>query len=87
MGYNTFMEKNEQKKSASSFAVEIDREEDGRWIAEISDIPGAMAYGATKAEALRRAYAVALRTLADTVEQGSMPPIVSSLLGHGMARR
>lgn len=81
------MEKIEKKKRVSSFAVEIDREEDGRWIVEIPDIPGAMAYGVTKAEALRRAYAVALRTLADTVEQGSMPSIVSSLLGHGMARR
>ena len=69
------------------FAVELDREKDGRWIAEIPDIPGAMAYGVTKAEALRRAYAVALRTLADTVEQGRTPQVVSSLLGHGMARR
>lgn len=81
------MKKTGQKKGASLFAVEIEREEDGRWIVEIPDIPGAMAYGATKVEALRRAYAVALRTLADTVEQGSMPSTVSSLLGHGMARR
>jgi len=81
------MKKTGQKKGASLFAVEIEREEDGRWIVEIPDIPGAMAYGATKAEALRRTYAVALRTLADTVEQGSMSSTVSSLLGHGMARR
>ena len=81
------MKKTGQKKSIFSFAVEIDREEDGRWIAEISDIPGAMAYGATKTEAFRRAYTIALRTLADIVEQGSMPSMISSLLGHGMARR
>ena len=81
------MKKTEQKKSISPFAVEIDREEDGRWIAEIPDVPGAMAYGVTKAEALRRAYAVALRTLADSIEQGSVPSLVSSLLVHGMARR
>lgn len=81
------MKKIGQKKGSSFFAVELDREEDGRWIAEIPDIPGAMAYGATKAEALRRAYAVALRTLADTVERGSMPSPLSYLLGHGMARR
>ncbi len=81
------MKKTGQKNGTSLFAAEFDREEDGRWIAEISDIPGAMAYGATKTEALRRAYAVALRTLADTVEQGSMPSVISSLLGHGMARR
>ncbi len=71
------MKRTEQKKSISSFVVELDREEDGRWIAEIPDVPGAMAYGVTKAEALRRAYAVALRTLADTVEQGSMPSLIS----------
>lgn len=81
------MKKTGQKKAVFPFAVKVDREEDGRWIVEIPDIPGAMAYGTTKAEALRRAYAVALRTLADIVEQGSIPSAVSSLLGHGMARR
>lgn len=81
------MKKTEQKKGISPFAVEVEREEDGRWIVEIPDIPGAMAYGTTKAEALRRAYAIALRTLADTVEQGNTPSFISSLLGHGMARR
>ena len=81
------MKKTGQAKSIFPFAVEVDREEDGRWIAELSDIPGAMAYGATKAEALRRAYAVAFRTLADTIEQGNMPSMVSFVLGHGMARR
>jgi len=75
------------KKETTFFVTELDREEDGRWIAEIPDIPGAMAYGATKAEALRRVYAIALRTLADTVEQGSIPSLVHHLLGHGMARR
>ncbi|MDP4007254.1 MAG: type II toxin-antitoxin system HicB family antitoxin [bacterium] len=80
------MKKIKQKKGVFPFAIEVEREEDGRWIVEIPDVPGAMAYGTTRAEALRRAYAVALRTLADTVEQGSMPSAVSSLLGHGMAR-
>lgn len=81
------MKKIEQKKGVFPFAVEVEREEDGRWIVEIPSIPGAMSYGVTKAEALRRAYAVALRTLADTVEQGNASSLVSSLLGHGMARR
>ena len=75
-----------QKRGTPLFAVEIEREEDGRWIVEVPNIPGAMAYGTTKAEALRRAYAIALRTLADTVEQGRKHSIVSFLLGHGMAR-
>lgn len=73
------MKKIEQKKGIFPFAVEVEREEDGRWVVEILSIPGAMAYGVTKAEALRRAYAVALRTLADTVEQGNASSIVSSL--------
>ena len=81
------MKKTGHKKGAFPFGVEVEREEDGRWIVEIPDIPGAMAYGTTKTAALRRAYAVALRTLADTVEQGSVPSFVSSLLIYGMARR
>lgn len=75
------------QKKTSIFAAEIEREEDGRWIVEITNVPGAMAYGSTKAEALRRAYAVALRTLADSVEQGRKPSLISFLSGYGMASR
>lgn len=70
-----------------SFAVEFDRETDGRWIAEIPKLPGVMAYGATKPDALRRVYAVALRTLADTVEAGSIRVPNSRLVGYGVAHR
>ena len=69
-----------------SFAVAFEREVDGRWIAEVPKLPGVMAYGATKPEALRNVYAVALRTLADSVEEGSTPVSVSRLFGYGMAR-
>lgn len=77
------------KTSLPSFTVEFDREKDGRWIAEIPKLPGVMAYGITKPEALRRVYAIALRTLADTIEQGkgNMPVPVSRLFGYGMASR
>lgn len=44
--------------------IELDREEDGRWIAEVIDLPGAMAYGATREEAVARVKALALRILA-----------------------
>ena len=54
--------------------VEIEREEDGRWIAEISTLPGAMAYGKTEAEAVAGAEALALRILADRVEHGEPVP-------------
>jgi predicted RNase H-like HicB family nuclease len=81
------MKKTYKKSEDSYFEVEIDREEDGRWIAEISNVPGAMAYGETRSEALRRAYAIALRTLADTVEQGILPLSISHFFNHEMARR
>ncbi|OGG53908.1 hypothetical protein A2851_03320 [Candidatus Kaiserbacteria bacterium RIFCSPHIGHO2_01_FULL_53_29] len=75
------------KISTSSLAVEFDREVDGRWIAEVPKLPGVMAYGATKREALQRVYAVALRTLADSVEQGNLFTPVSRLFGYGVAGR
>ncbi|MGB7190140.1 MAG: hypothetical protein WBD10_08400 [Acidobacteriaceae bacterium] len=45
------------------FEVEFDREEDGRWIAEIASLPGALAYGETRESALAAAEAIALRVL------------------------
>lgn len=53
------------------FRFEIDRETDGRWIAEIPEIPGALAYGATEEEAKHKAYALALYAIADDVERES----------------
>jgi predicted RNase H-like HicB family nuclease len=50
--------------------IEIERETDGRWIAEVAAIPGALAYGATREEAIARVEALALRVLADRVEHG-----------------
>jgi predicted RNase H-like HicB family nuclease len=51
------------------FNLEIEREADGRWIAEIVDLPGVMAYGQTKAEARAHASALALRVVADRIEE------------------
>ena len=48
--------------------IEIEQEEDGRWIAEIPELPGVMAYGATRGQAISRAEALALRVLADRLE-------------------
>jgi predicted RNase H-like HicB family nuclease len=48
------------------FTVEIDREEDGRWIGEVPDLPGVMVYGSTREKAMARAKALALRALAAT---------------------
>jgi len=61
------------------FAVEIEQEVDGRWIAEIPQIPGAMAYGSTREEAVARAEALALRVLAERIEHGeSIPGLLAS---------
>lgn len=67
--------------------VEFDREEDGRWIAEVPQLPGVMAYGATKSEALKRAYAIALRAIADHLEDPRLPRTKERFLGYGVARR
>jgi len=55
------------------YKVETEREQDGRWIAEIVDVPGVMAYGATEKEAVASAQALALRILADRIEQLKEP--------------
>ena len=52
--------------------VEIEREEDGRWIAEIDDLPGALAYGPTPDEAIRAVRALALRVIANRIEHGEL---------------
>jgi predicted RNase H-like HicB family nuclease len=57
-----------------TFRVETEREVDGRWIAEVIDLPGALAYGPSEAEACARAQALALRVVADRLENGETDP-------------
>jgi predicted RNase H-like HicB family nuclease len=52
-----------------NFHVEFDREDDGRWIAEIPELPGVMAYGASQEEAKAKVEALALRVVADKIEE------------------
>jgi predicted RNase H-like HicB family nuclease len=54
--------------------IEVEREDDGRWIAEISDLPGVLAYGNTPEEAIERAKALSLRVMADRLEHGEDVP-------------
>jgi predicted RNase H-like HicB family nuclease len=51
------------------FHIEFDREEDGRWIAEITELPGVMAYGISKKDAESKVEALALRVIADKIER------------------
>lgn len=53
-----------------TFSIEVEREEDGRWIAEVVDLPGVLAYGQTAQEAKARVQALALRVVADRLEHG-----------------
>ena len=56
------------------FRVEVEREEDGRWIAEVPELPGALAYGTSAEEAQARVQALALRVVADRLEHGEAGP-------------
>ncbi len=55
-----------------TFTVEYEQEEDGRWLAEVLELPGVMVYGATREEALAKAQALALRVVAERLDHGEM---------------
>jgi predicted RNase H-like HicB family nuclease len=57
-----------------SFQIEIEREDDGRWLAEVPDLPGVMTYGQSRDDALAHVQALALRVLADRLEHGEAAP-------------
>jgi len=59
------------------YTIAFDREKDGRRIAEISSLPGVMAYGRTQAEAERKVKALALRVIADKIENQRVPNTTS----------
>lgn len=52
----------------------VEREEDGRWIAEVPELPGVLVYGATQSEAMSRAEVLALRVLAERIEHAEAGP-------------
>ena len=54
--------------------IETEREEDGRWIAEVPDLPGVVVYGDNKEDAILNVNALALRALADRIEHGEEIP-------------
>ena len=59
------------------FTVEVERESDKRWIAEVTGLPGVMVYGATRKQAIAKAQALALRVLADRIEHGEKVPAIT----------
>jgi predicted RNase H-like HicB family nuclease len=64
-----------------NLAIELEQEDDGRWIAEIDELDGVLVYGDTKEDAIRNVKTLALRVIADRLENGeSLPQQVESLI-------
>ena len=64
-----------------NLAIEIEQEDDGRWIAEIDELDGVLVYGDTKEDAIRNVKTLALRVIADRLENGeSLPQQIESLV-------
>ena len=61
------------------YKVETEQESDGRWIAEVPELPGVLAYGASREEAIRKAQALSLRVLAERLEHGEALPQVQNV--------
>ncbi|MEM9156768.1 MAG: type II toxin-antitoxin system HicB family antitoxin [Cyanobacteria bacterium P01_F01_bin.33] len=61
------------------FQIEIEQEEDGRWLADIPELPGVMLYGQTPDDARTKVQALALRVLAERIESGETPPELVSV--------
>ncbi|MCX6100903.1 MAG: type II toxin-antitoxin system HicB family antitoxin [Candidatus Bipolaricaulota bacterium] len=59
--------------------IDIEQEQDGRWIAEVPDLPGVMAYGQTRMAAISKAQALALRAIADRLDNGEPIPDLDEL--------
>ena len=58
-----------------NFTLECEQEEDGRWIAEVPELPGVLAYGSSSADAMSKAEVLALRVIADKLENGESEPV------------
>ncbi|MGH8529971.1 MAG: type II toxin-antitoxin system HicB family antitoxin [Nevskiales bacterium] len=58
-----------------NFTIEFEQEMDGRWLAEVPELPGVLAYGVSSDEAMSKAEALALRVLAERLENGESKPL------------
>ena len=62
-----------------NLTIETEQEDDGRWIAEVPELAGVLAYGTTREEAMAKAHALALRVLAEQLEHGEARPVDLSM--------
>ena len=58
-----------------NLTIEVEREEDGRWLAEVPELPGVLAYGSSASDAMGKAEVLALRVLAERIEHGEATPL------------
>jgi predicted RNase H-like HicB family nuclease len=63
-------------------SIELEREDDGRWVAEVPAFPGTMCYGATRSEAVAHVQALALRVLAERLEHNEAPAETLTIAFH-----
>ena len=63
----------------STFKIEVEREEDGRWLAEVLELPGVLAYGQSQESAVSKVQALALRVVAERLEHGEAGPQLLSI--------
>lgn len=63
----------------SDFTVDVERETDGRWIGEVTELPGVLVYGDSRNEAVAKAKALAFRVLAERLEHGEEIPELSGI--------
>jgi len=68
-----------KEDSTMPLAIEIEQEDDGRWLAEVPDLPGVLTYGNTRKEAIDRVRALSLRVLADRLDHGEPIPEMSGV--------
>ena len=66
-------------RKSTNFTIDLERETDGRWIAEVHEIPGVMCYGESRVEALAKVEALALRAIADQLEAGEKSANLTSV--------
>ena len=62
--------------------IEVERETDGRWLAEVVELPGVMIYGSSREDAIARVKILALRVLADRLEHGESSPALDDEIGR-----
>ncbi len=62
-----------------TFKVETEQEEDGRWLAEVVELPGVLAYGSNQDNAISKVQALALRVIAERLEHGEAGPELLSI--------